>query len=51
MRDSEDKPDIVRDIIWGQFDKQRSNNNNNESNEDGNESLMSNIKEIKGTEK
>ena len=50
MRDSEDKPDIVRDIIGGLFDKQRSNNNNNnENNEDGNESLMSNIKEIKGT--
>ena len=50
MRDSQDKPDVVKDIILGgHVDRKIFTYNNNNDDKEGNGTLMSNIREIKGT--
>ena len=50
VRDSQDKPDIVKDItLRGHVNRKIfNNNNNNDEKDEGNGTLMSNIQDIKG---
>ena len=50
MRDSQDKPEIVKDItLRGHVNRKIFNcNNNNDEKDEGNGTLMSNIQDIKG---